>query len=119
MGGVYGEIDSRADFFRILEEAAGTSKQLQARSPQDPTIAAIDAQLDAVKHWTYGGREPPAEARKSLDMGLRVTRELSETGDPAMDKFTDQVQILHNYFEDWPTDEAAAKATDDDFFGDD
>jgi hypothetical protein len=118
MGGVYGDINSRADFFRVLQETARTSKELQARSPQDPTIAAIDAQLDAVKHWTDGGREPPAEARKSLDMGLRAIRELSETGDPAMDKFTNQVQILHNYFEDWPSDQTAANATDDDFFDD-
>jgi ABC-type transporter Mla subunit MlaD len=116
MAGVYGEINSRADFFRILEDAARTSKVLQARSPQDPTIAAIDAQLDAIKHWTDGGREPTQQARKSLDMGLRATRELTETGDSTIDEFANKIQLLHNYFEDWPTDEAAAKATDDDFF---
>ena len=26
--------------------------------------------------------------------------------------------MLNNYFEDWPTDEAAASATDEDFFED-
>jgi hypothetical protein len=117
-GGVYGEINSRGDFVRILEEAARISKQLQTRSPRDSTIAAIDAQLDAVRAWTAGDREPPPEARKSLDMGLRAVRELSETGDPIVDKFANRVQSIHNYFEDWPTDEAA-KATDDDFLGDD
>ena len=33
-----------------------------------------------------------------------------------MQAFADQLKILNHYFEDWPTDDQAANATDDDFF---
>jgi hypothetical protein len=119
MGGVYGEINSRADFHRVLNHATAIAKRLLATNPHDPTIGAIDRQLEAIKQWTMNGRDPTVAERKSLDMGLRATRELSDTGDPTIDEFTDQVQTLHNYVEDWPTDDQAARATDEDFFDDD
>ena len=116
MAGVYGEINSRADFFRVLGEASRTTSMLLGRVPQDPTIQSINAQLEAVKGWTARGRQPTEEERSKLDMGVRAMRELENTGDPVMDRYVLKIYAIANYFEDWPSDEVASKATDADFF---
>jgi hypothetical protein len=119
MGGVYGEINSRADFFRVLGEARALARKLLQRSPGDPTLLSINRQLEAIAGWTAGGREPTKQERKSLDMSVRAVRELSNSGDPVVDRFSTTIMELDAYFEDWPTDEQAASATDDDFFDSD
>jgi hypothetical protein len=116
MGGVYGDINSRQDFHRVLQETIKKSKQLLARAPQDETLESIDTQLDAVMHWTAHGRDPTKDQRKSLDMGLRAVRELEPVPDQEMHEFVQNIYALSNYVEDWPTDDEAANATDDDYW---
>jgi hypothetical protein len=116
MAGVYGQIDSRADFQRVLAEAIATGKQLLAQAPKDETIEVIDTELDAVQRWTAGGRTPSDDERKSLDMGLRAVRELEPITDPVMHAWVQKLYALESYFEDWPDDATAASATDDDWW---
>lgn len=116
MAGVYGEIDSRADFDRILHDAIARSKRYVAQTPRWDPIEVIDTQLDAVLRWTSAGRQPTEQERESIDMSLIASRELLPTDDADMQRFVDELTWLHNYFEDWPTDDAAASATDDDFW---
>lgn len=116
MAGVYGQIDSRADFHRVLAEAIATGKKLLAQAPADETIEVIDTQLDAVQRWTAQGRTPSADERKSLDMGLRAVRELEPITDLEMHAWVQKLYALESYFEDWPDDATAASATDDDWW---
>jgi hypothetical protein len=115
MAGVYGEINSRADFHRILGEATDVVRGILAQSPKDEVMLRIQMELEAMANWTAGGREPSEEERSSIDIGLVAVRELE--GVPWVDQnFLDKLHVLNSYFEDWPTDEQAASATDDDFF---
>ena len=75
-----------------------------------------DGDGNAGERWTANGRVPPQDERESISIGLLAARELENTGDPQIDDLHDKLESLHNYFEDWPTDDQAASATDDDFF---
>lgn len=115
MAGVYGEINSRIDYHRVLREARDIAQRSLARNPEDGTMQRIDKELEAMRRWTDSGREPSESERRSIDVGLVAARELSEaTGEVA--DLAVKLSALNNYFEDWPTDAEAANATDDDFF---
>jgi hypothetical protein len=116
MAGVYGEIDSRADFYRVLQEArAITRRMLQAR-PDNQPIEVIDTQLDAMERWTANGRDPAKAERDTINIGLVAVRELSEVDAAIVKTLVAKLYALNNYFDDWPTDDEAANAEDDDFF---
>jgi hypothetical protein len=117
MAGVYGEINSRADFQSVLDKAITDGKALLAKRPGDETIDVIVRQLEAVKIWSANGRTPIKEERETIDMGVRASRELE--GDDDAYAWTRAIYALDAYIEDWPSDEKAANATDDDFFDDD
>jgi hypothetical protein len=120
MAGVYGEIDSRNDFFRVLGECQKFTGDLLRIQPKNRVIEVIDTQLDAMWRWTASGRQPTKDERKSIDISVHAIREIGDdTGDPATDAFVGKLHALNNYFEDWPTDDEAANATDDDFFDSD
>ncbi|MGD1079193.1 MAG: hypothetical protein ABR881_12800 [Candidatus Sulfotelmatobacter sp.] len=117
MAGVYGEINSRVDYDHVLREATEIVRRILARTPNNGILQHIGKELDAMRRWSENSREPSHSERSSIDLGLIAARELSgvtgEVGDLA-----DKLFSLNNYFEDWPTDDAAANATDDDFFDD-
>jgi hypothetical protein len=115
MAGVYGEIDSRAGFHRVLREATDIVRQRAAQAPNDPVMRRVAPQLDAMKRWTDGGREPTEDERRSIDVGLVSAREL-DGAEGEMKDLSDKLDVLNNYFEAWPTDAEASSATDDDFF---
>jgi hypothetical protein len=118
MAGVYGEIDSRADYERVLRQATEVARRTLAQSPNNPIMQRINKQLDAMKRWTDNGREPSESERRNIDVGLIAARELSEaTGEVA--DLAQKLSALNNYFEDWPTDEEAANAEEDDFLEED
>ena len=119
MAGVYGEINSRADFHAVLDTAIGDGKTLQAKRPGDDTLDAIIRQLEAVKLWSSNGRTPTEDERGSIDIGVRASREYE--GDDEAYGWTRALYALDAYIEDCPSDDAAASATDEDFFdeGDD
>jgi hypothetical protein len=115
MAGVYGEINSWADYHRVLREATNLTRRLLAASPTNVVMQVIQKQLEAMKRWTDNGRDPTESERTSIDVGLIAVRELSEA-DGAAQELSSRLMALNSYFEDWPTDEKAASATDDDFF---
>jgi hypothetical protein len=117
MAGVYGEINSRADYIRVLRGATVLVRRILARTPDNGIMQRIDKELDAMRRWTENGREPSHSQRSRIDVGLIAARELSEaTGE--VGELAGKLYALNNYFEDWPTDDEAANATDDDFFDD-
>jgi hypothetical protein len=112
MAGVYGEINSRADYHRLLRQAAQVAV---SRNPSDMTMQRIRKQLDAMRLWSDNDREPTENERRSIDVGVIAALELdAATGDAK--ELANTLYALNNYFEDWPTDEEAARLRDDDFF---
>ncbi|MGB8541944.1 MAG: hypothetical protein WCD49_09955 [Candidatus Acidiferrales bacterium] len=118
MAGLYGEINSKLDYQRVLRQAADIVTRILARTPANATMQGINKQLAAMKRWTDGGRKPTEIERRNIDVGLIAARELSgeagELGELAKNLFA-----LNNYFEDWPTDAQAASATDEDSLDED
>ncbi len=68
-----------------------------------------------MREWSRDGREPSHEERSRIDLGLIAVREL-EGADGEEAQLAEKLSCLNNYFEDWPSDETAASASDDDFF---
>ena len=118
MAGVYGEINSRVDFNRVLHDASIIARGILTRTPQDATMLRILKQLDAMGRWNSNGRTPTEGERRSVDVGLIAAREF-DGAKGELNDLAEKLFSLNNYFEDWPTDEEAASATDDDFFEDD
>jgi hypothetical protein len=116
MAGVYGEIDSRADFDRVLQEARDITRRMLAARPDNETIEILDTQLDAMGRWTAAGQVPVKADRDTISIGLIAVRELSDVQDAEVQTLVGKLFALNNYFDDWPTDDEAANATDDDFF---
>lgn len=116
MGGVYGTIDSRDDFFRMLDEARDICRRILTKQPRNRVIESIDTQLDAMWRWTQNGREPAQSERESIKVGLLAVRELDEGRQDESGELARKLICLNNYFDDWPTDEEAASATDADYF---
>jgi len=68
MGGAYGPINSRVDFDALLQKATLAGKTLLAGRPDDPAIAPIVRQLEAVAAWSADGRNPTKEQRSTIDL---------------------------------------------------
>ena len=117
MSGVYGEINSRRDYHRVLNEALDLTQRILAKQPNYAVMQRIHTELDAIKKWTEKGREPSKSERKSVNIGLIAAREF-ENAKGELAVLVDKLCCLNNYFEAWPTDEKAATATDEDFFED-
>lgn len=114
MAGVYGEINSRADYHRVLSEALDVTQRILAKQPNYAVMRRIHTELHAMKKWTENDREPSKSERESVDVGL-----IFENTKGELTVLADKLYCLNNYFEAWPTDEKAATATDEDFFEDD
>jgi hypothetical protein len=115
MGGVYGEINSRADFDRVLQEAADLAARMLAGG-RNPVIQAVAAQLGWMAHASLGGREPSADQRAKVNVGLIAVRELDADREDDSGQLARKLCALDNYFTEWPTDEQAGSATDADFW---
>jgi hypothetical protein len=116
MGGVYGEINSRADFERVLREARTITRRMLGATPSNPTIAVIDAQLDAMERWTAAGVEPTKGERERINVGLIAVRELDDERQDESGELARKLYGLDSYCKEWPTDEQAASATDADYW---
>ena len=116
MGGVYGEIDSRADFERVVKDARLITRLLLSGESLDPTIESIDTQLDALERWSANGREPTPAERKSISVGILAARELDDVRDPEIQVLAGKLHSVQSYVREWPSDDDAANATDADFW---
>lgn len=118
MAGVYGEINSRADFRRVLGDATAIARRILTKTPDHAVMQRIGKQLDAMKRWTEDGRKPTDNERRNIDVGVVAAREFdAATGE--IGELATKLFALNNYFEDWPSDVQAASATDEDFEADD
>jgi hypothetical protein len=115
MAGVYGTINSRKDFHRVLREATDITRQLLGVSPSDAVVGRIGRELEAMKNWSESGRQPTESERHSIHVGLIGVREFDGATGQVAD-LAGKLSELNNYFEDWPSDHQAATATDDDFW---
>jgi hypothetical protein len=115
MGGVYGEINSRADFERVLQEAAGIAARMLAGG-RNPVIEAVAEQLAWMARASGGGREPSADERQHVNIGVIAVREFDADREDDSGQLARKLCALANYFTEWPTDEQAASATDADFW---
>jgi hypothetical protein len=115
MAGVYGEISSREAFHRVLAETTVIVQGILAQRPEDSTMQRLYEELEAMKRWSNDGREPTDGERGSIDVGLIAARELPDAKGVEAD-LVQKLFALNNYFEDWPTDELAANAKDEEFF---
>lgn len=109
MAGIFGRsINSRTDFFAELERARSLLDALVRRIPSDPTFRSVKEQLEKVADWTENGRLPEISERRGLDMSLRMIREFDTSRDDETLLARNLVSQIHNYFEFWPDDQAAA-----------
>ena len=116
MGGVYGEIDSRADCERVVKEARVITRRILKAQPVNPTIETIDTQLGALERWTANGREPTPTERQTIRVGLIAMRELDDVPDPQLQTLVQKLFAIDIYVKEWPTDHQAAAATEADFW---
>jgi hypothetical protein len=115
MAGIFGdEINSRADFFRLLGDARRLVAKILARRRNDTTLGSVQTQLEAIEQWTGNGRTPTPDERGRIGMGLRMSREMADESDPEIQELTRLATVLNNYFEYWP-DDAAAQDPDNDY----
>jgi hypothetical protein len=97
-------INSRTDFFRILDEATTSVARRLRVTPELWAYQNIARQLDAMKKWTSDGRTPTPEERESIDVGLVALRELEPAEDSDEQGFVTNLHELNFYFENWPAD---------------
>lgn len=71
----YQHVKSRAGFFVTVDEVRQQTLALMESHPRAPYLDSILIQLDSIKRWTEGGREPTGEERKSLTIGSMLVRE--------------------------------------------
>jgi hypothetical protein len=109
MAGIFGdEISSRADFFRLLDEARKMVAALLPRWRNEDSLSSVGVQLDAIKQWTANGRTPAPDERSKIGMGLRMTREFGEERDPEIQQLRQAVMSLDHYVKYWPDDATAS-----------
>jgi hypothetical protein len=111
MAGIYGRINSRADFHRVLTQALDTARRGLAIEPRSRTTQIALRQLEAMQAWTANGRTPSADEQNRIDVSVLAGRELSDTGRPDTEEWVQQLTDLDNYFQAWPTDQQAASST--------
>src|SRR5882762_1544243 len=99
MAGVYGEINSRDDFFRVLNEALQYCSHILKINPSDAIFRRIQMELEAIKKWTINTRTPTKDERATIDIGLVAARELDPIGDPDTKSMSDKLKVLDAYFE--------------------
>jgi hypothetical protein len=108
MAGIFGdEINSRADFFKVLNAARRNAAAALRKMPQDPTLNSVSRQLEAIERWTANGRSPSPDERNSVALGLRMSREFEGFDDDDIDELTERAVAIQNYFRHWPEDAIA------------
>jgi hypothetical protein len=108
MAGIFGDkINSRADFFNVLNAARRNAASALRKMPQDPTLNSVNRQLEAIERWTASGRTPTPDERNSVALGLRMSREFEDFDDDDVEELTEGAVALQNYFRHWPEDAIA------------
>lgn len=101
-------IQSRDDFFRVLDETIKMASDRVRKSPKFLPYQDIEFQLDKMWRWTRDGRAPTEEERHSTDLGVIAIREIEPVDTPEDQDFVTNLHELDYYFENWPDDPNAA-----------
>jgi hypothetical protein len=96
-------INSRADFFRVLDESIQIVEQRLRRAAHPWPYDNIERQLTAMKAWTANGRAPIDSERESIDVGLIALRELEPVDTVEDEELVTNLHELNYYFENWPS----------------
>ncbi len=97
-------ICSRAQFQAALSEALGVAADLVRSAPSFAPYQTIEAQVGAMGRWTADGREPTADERASITIGLVILRELDPQPDATMYAKQELLRACHHYFRVWPAE---------------
>lgn len=114
MAGIYGRLNSREDFHRVLDEVTASTREALQQAPNSPPTAAILKQLEALTVWTSNGREPTEEERVRANFGTIAAREYGDATDVETAAWAEDLYCLNNYFQAWPSDAEAANPREDD-----
>lgn len=108
--GEWGSIDSRAKFRAVLKQTLDLAADLAKKYPDSAAIESIHAQLQAMKRATDNGRDPLPNEREGFDAGLVAIRDLDGNPDKEVGDLCEAIHPVVAFYEDWPTDAAAAAA---------
>jgi hypothetical protein len=108
MAGSFEQINNRQDFHHELDHARGLCAKYLAEMRGNPTLLAVDKQLDFFQGLMRAGRKPTRNERKSIDMGTRMTREFEGGYDEDFYQFKKLISLLNLYIELWPSDKLAS-----------
>jgi len=101
-------IQSRQDFFRVLDEAIAQISDRVRKQPKFQAYLDLEFQLDKMWRWTRDGRTPTDEERHSTDLGVIAIREIEPVETSEDQRFVTNLHELDYYFENWPDDPEVA-----------
>jgi hypothetical protein len=97
-----GQISSRQAFRQRLDQASAALSEQIRKTPRFGPYASVKEQLDSLEHWTAGGREPAAEERARINMGLIVIREFDPEPDDELYGLMQDLHQIQAYVDVWP-----------------
>jgi hypothetical protein len=97
-------VHSRADFFRVLDEAITETSQKITANPDWTILEVFMQQLMFMRATTSGGRKPTFEERKKISIGTIAMREMESVSDMEWYNYKDKLSDLGYYFKLWQTD---------------
>jgi hypothetical protein len=97
-------IHSRADFFRVLDEAITETSQKLAADPSWTILEVFMQQLLFMRATTSGGRKPTFEERKKITIGTILIREMESPPDIEWEVYKTKLSNLGYYYQLWQTD---------------
>ena len=95
----FSKITRRDEFFVTLERALTRLAEESARTPGYYLWPLMLRQLDAMREWTAGGREPTPEERERITVGTLAARELDTVDDAALASLGQDLSELQYFFQ--------------------
>lgn len=97
-------IETRKEFFEVLDRAIAETDRRIAASPNFPLYGNVRRQLEAMKQWTDSGRTPTEDEQQSIDIGLIAVREIDPQDSDEDARYHEILVQLDGYFMEWPDD---------------
>jgi hypothetical protein len=97
-------IHSRADFFRVLDEAITETSQKITVNPDWTILEVFMRQLLFMRATTSGGRKPLFEERQKITIGTILIREMESPPDLDWESYKTKLSNLGFYDRLWLTD---------------